>query len=42
VFEEFDRNLKDRFFEGIAMGMGCATIAFVLAVLLIPVMFTFN
>ena len=42
MFEEFDRNLKDRFFEGIAMGMGCATIAFVLAVLLIPIMFTFN
>lgn len=39
MFEEFDRNLKDRFFEGIAMGMGCATIAFVLAVLLIPIMF---
>ena len=29
MFEEFDRNLKDRFFEGIAMGMGCATIVFV-------------
>ena len=42
MFEEFDRNLKDRFFEGIAMGMGCATIVFVLAVLLIPIMFRFG
>ena len=42
MFEEYDRELKDRFFEGIAMGMGWATSAFVLAVLLIPIMFTFN
>jgi len=42
VFEKYDEELKNRFFEGIAMGMGCATIAFVLAVLLIPIMFTFN
>ena len=42
MFEEYDRELKDRFFEGIVMGMGCTTIAFVLAVLLIPIMFTFN
>lgn len=42
MFEEYDEELKNRFLEGIAMGMGCATIAFVLAVLLIPIMFTFN
>lgn len=42
MYEEYDEELKNRFLEGIAMGMGCATIAFVLAVLLIPIMFTFN
>ena len=42
MYEKYDEELKNRFLEGIAMGMGCATIAFVLAVLLIPVMFTFN
>ena len=42
MFEEYDRELKDRFFEGIAMGMGCATIVFVFLVVLFPVMFTFN
>lgn len=42
MFEEYDRGLKDRFFEGIAMGMGCATIVFAFIVLLLPVMFTFN
>ena len=42
MFEEYDEELKNRFLEGIVMGMGCATIAFVLAVLLIPIMFTFN
>lgn len=42
MFEKYDEELKNRFLEGIAMGMGCATIAFVFAVLLIPIMFTFN
>jgi len=42
MFEEYDRKLKDRFIEGIAMGMGAATIVFVLAVLLIPIMFRFS
>lgn len=42
MFEKYDRELKDRFLEGVAMGMGCATIAFVLAALLIPVMFRFS
>ena len=42
MFEEYDEELKNRFLEGVAMGMGCATIAFVLAVLLIPIMFRFG
>ena len=42
MYEKYDEELKDRFFEGITMGMGCATIAFVLAVLLIPIMFRFG
>jgi len=42
VFEDYDRELKDRFFEGIAMGMGCATIVFVFLVVLFPVMFRFG
>ena len=42
MFEDYDRELKDRFFEGIAMGMGCATIVFVFLVVLFPVMFRFG
>lgn len=42
MYEKYDEELKNRFLEGIAMGMGCATIAFVLAVLLIPIMFRFG
>ena len=42
MYEKYDEELKNRFFEGIAMGMGCATIAFVLAVLLIPIVFRFG
>lgn len=39
MFEEFDRNLKDRFFEGIAMGMGCAVASFAFTVLLFFLMY---
>lgn len=39
MFEEYDRELKDRFFEGIAMGMGAATISVVFVVLLFFVMY---
>ena len=39
MFEEFDRNLKERFFEGVAMGMGAATISVVFVVLLFFVMY---
>ena len=42
MFEKYDEELKNRFLEGIAMGMGCATIVFVFLVVLFPVMFTFN
>ena len=42
MFEEYDRGLKDKFFEGIAMGMGCATIVFVFLVVLFPIMFRFG
>lgn len=39
MFEEFDKSLIDRFFEGLAMGMGAATISFVFVVLLFFVMY---
>lgn len=42
MFEKYDEELKNRFLEGVAMGMGCATIVFAFIVLLLPVMFTFN
>ena len=35
----YDERLKTCFFEGLAMGMGCATIAFVFMALLFPIMF---
>ena len=42
MYEKYDEELKNRFLEGIAMGMGAATIVFVFLALLFPVMFTFN
>lgn len=39
MFEEFDKSLIDRMFEGIAMGMGAATISFVFVAFLFFVMY---
>ena len=39
MFEEFDKSLIDRFFEGLAMGMGAVTISFVFVAFLFFVMY---
>lgn len=39
MFEEYDEELKNRFLEGIAMGMGAATISFVFVAFLFFVMY---